>query len=123
MSREVSFQIIHLSCIGALLFGTIQAFSQDKAAGSPTPVLKTEVRLVILDVLVTDSHGKAILNLKAEDFTLTESGTPQTIKTLEDHNAASTAASAGTVSPASQKSLCPPAPTRIGRDCKATYGT
>jgi VWFA-related protein len=100
MTRKLPLQIIHLTSIATLLFGAIPAFSQDKAPASPIPVLKTEVRLVVLDVLVTDSHGKAIPNLKAEDFSLTESGTPQTIKTLEDHTAAPTGASAGTISPA-----------------------
>jgi VWFA-related protein len=108
MTRKCSFLIIHLSCIGTLLFGTIPAFSQDKAPASPIPVLKTQVRLVVLDVLVTDSHGKAIANLKPEDFTLTESGTPQTIKTLEDHTAATTGAPTGTVTPAATDKPLPP---------------
>jgi VWFA-related protein len=99
MTRRFSFQIIYLTRIAILLFGTIPAFSQDKAPASPIPVLKTQVRLVVLDVLVTDSHGKPIPNLKAEAFNLTEGGTPQTIKTLEDHTAVPAAASTGTVSP------------------------
>jgi VWFA-related protein len=97
MTRKFSFQTIHLTCIATLLFGTTLAFSQDKAPASPIPVLKTQVRLVVLDILVTDSHGKAVPNLKPEDFTLTESGTPQTIKTLEEHTAAASQVQASTL--------------------------
>jgi VWFA-related protein len=106
MSRQFSFQIIHLTCIATLLFRNIPASSQDKAPSSPIPVLKTQVRLVVLDVLVTDNHGKAILNLKPEDFILTESGTPQTVKTLENHTVAIPAPSTAIVSPtATEKPL------------------
>jgi VWFA-related protein len=107
MTRQFSFQIIHLSCIATLLFGTIPASSQDKAPSSPIPVLKTQVRLVVLDVLVTDSHGKAVLNLKQDDFKLTESGTPQTIKALEDHTASPAGAPSGTVNAASTERTLP----------------
>jgi VWFA-related protein len=86
MSRSHTINAIHLSCVAQLLFGVALAFSQNKAPSPPVPELRTDVRLVVLDVIVTDSHGKPTPNLKAEDFKLTENGTPQTIKSLEDHS-------------------------------------
>src|SRR5882672_4807323 len=41
--------------------------------------LRTNTRLVVVDVVVTDSKGQPVSDLKAEDFTLLESGTPQKI--------------------------------------------
>jgi VWFA-related protein len=88
MNRKYPFRAIHQFCIAELLFGAVIAFSQDRSPATPTLKLRTDVRLVVLDVMVTDSHGKAIPNLKLEDFDLAENGFGQTIKNLEDHTAA-----------------------------------
>jgi len=39
--------------------------------------LRTNTRLVVVDVVATDSKGQAVPDLKAEDFTLLEDGKPQ----------------------------------------------
>src|ERR1041385_956503 len=41
--------------------------------------LRTNTRLVVVDVVATDSKGQAVPDLKAEDFTLLEDGKPQKI--------------------------------------------
>src|SRR5689334_15544031 len=41
--------------------------------------LRTNTRLVVVDVVVTDSKGQPVSDLKVEDFTLLEAGTPQKI--------------------------------------------
>jgi len=41
--------------------------------------LRTNTRLVVVDVVATDSKGQPIVDLKAEDFTVLESGQPQKI--------------------------------------------
>ncbi|HEY6271062.1 MAG TPA: VWA domain-containing protein [Terriglobales bacterium] len=41
--------------------------------------LKAKTRLVIVDVVATDSHGQAVTNLKTDDFTVLEEGKPQKI--------------------------------------------
>ncbi len=57
-----------------------------KTAPGPVPTLKTSAQLVIVDVVVT--HNKIpVHGLKAADFTLKESGTPQSIKHFEEHSA------------------------------------
>lgn len=49
----------------------------------PTPTLRVTTRLVVLDVVVTDKHGKPVRNLSKEDFTIIEDGGEQTIASFE----------------------------------------
>lgn len=88
MASTYPFRAIHLTCIAEFLFVTALALPQNRIPAPPPPEIRTDVRLVVLDVLVTDNHGKPVPNLKLEDFTLTENGANQTVKTLEDHTAA-----------------------------------
>ncbi|WP_213807859.1 VWA domain-containing protein [Granulicella sp. dw_53] len=51
------------------------------------PTLRTGAQLVIVDVTVTDSRGNPIHDLKQSDFSLQESGAPQTISHFDEHSA------------------------------------
>lgn len=42
-------------------------------------VLRSNTRLVVVDVVATDSNGQALSDLKADDFNLQENGAPQKI--------------------------------------------
>ena len=64
-----------LLCLPACLF--FQSNAQD--AGTSKPVLKTNTRLVVVDVVVTDAESHAISGLDARDFTVQEDGHPQKI--------------------------------------------
>ncbi|HEV8491729.1 MAG TPA: VWA domain-containing protein, partial [Candidatus Angelobacter sp.] len=70
--------------IGVLAL-SLSAFAQNSSSpqesGAPrvSEPLRTNTRLVTVDVVVTDSKGQAVGDLKAEDFTLLESGKPETI--------------------------------------------
>src|ERR1700749_960288 len=46
---------------------------------SQTPTLRANTRMVVVDVVATDSKGQPTPDLKAEDFTVFEDGKPQTI--------------------------------------------
>jgi VWFA-related protein len=59
-----------------------QQAAQQPAAGQPTASLKIQAREVILPVTVRDKHGALVSSLKIGDFTLTEDGRPQTIKSF-----------------------------------------
>jgi VWFA-related protein len=48
-----------------------------------TATIQVQTRLVVLDVVVTDKHGEMRNDLKQEDFTVTEDGTPQRILNFE----------------------------------------
>jgi VWFA-related protein len=60
---------------------------------SPPGTIRVQVRLVPVDVIVTDSRGKPVKDLKKEDFRLYENGSPQEIRHfyLETFTAAKTA--------------------------------
>jgi hypothetical protein len=44
-----------------------------------TPTFQSKVNLVLVPVVVRDSHGRAIGNLTKDDFQLFDKGKPQTI--------------------------------------------
>jgi VWFA-related protein len=50
--------------------------------GQPTPTLQVQAREVLLPVTVRDKKGALVTNLTAADFTLTEDGRPQAIKSF-----------------------------------------
>jgi VWFA-related protein len=60
--------------------------AQPSAAQQPaepsSTTLKIQAREVVLPVTVRDKHGALVSSLKSSDFTLTEDGRPQTIKSF-----------------------------------------
>lgn len=57
------------------------------AAPGPQSTISVTSREVLVDVLVTDHHGKPITGLKQSDFSVTEQGKPQSISFFEEHTA------------------------------------
>ena len=64
----------------ALLPATSPA--QQPASDKPVLTLKVQAREVLLPVTVRDKHGALVTSLKISDFTLTEDGRPQVIKSF-----------------------------------------
>ena len=58
------------------------AAPQQSDAAQPAATLKIQAREVVLPVTVRDKHGALVTSLKIGDFTLTEDGRPQTIKSF-----------------------------------------
>jgi VWFA-related protein len=58
------------------------AFAQPSPTDQPTATLKIQAREVVLPVTVRDKHGALVSSLQKTDFTLTEDGRPQTIKSF-----------------------------------------
>ncbi len=75
--RALAFSLL------ALLF--LSVYSQTNTSNQPQDVLhsdttlRTNTRLVVVDVVATDSKGQPVTDLKAADFTLLEDGKPQKI--------------------------------------------
>jgi VWFA-related protein len=70
--------------------------AQQAAADEPTITIRTNTRLVVVDVVVTDKKGQPVTGLKADDFTLEENGKKQKISIfvpagIENHTAAAPA--------------------------------
>jgi len=60
----------------------LAAAAQQLASDQPSTTLKIQAREVVLPVTVRDKHGALVSSLKMSDFTLTEDGRPQTIKSF-----------------------------------------
>ena len=74
---------LSLLATSALFLAAIPIQSQDKKQTKGTDddeVIKVNSNLVSLDVIVKDKKGKAITDLKPEDFTVSENGVPQKIE-------------------------------------------
>ncbi|HLI75945.1 MAG TPA: VWA domain-containing protein, partial [Acidobacteriaceae bacterium] len=72
------------ACAGLLLMALIaSAWGQDATPPESRTVLKTTVRRVVLDVVVTDANGKPVSGLNESDFRVTENGQPQRILSFD----------------------------------------
>ena len=58
------------------------AMAQQSKADQPAAALKIQANEVVLPVTVRDKHGALVASLKIGDFSLTEDGRPQTIKSF-----------------------------------------
>ena len=71
-----------VASLGLLCSLSIQSSAQQ--AQTPTPgVIRINVNLVQVDAVVTDSSGRPVTNLHAEDFELLQDGKPQKITNFE----------------------------------------
>jgi len=68
-----------------LEFLAIHLQSQSAVPQAVGPTLKTQARLVLVDVVVTDAGGLPVRGLREEDFKVFEDGKPQTISVFEEH--------------------------------------
>ena len=50
-----------------------------------SPVIKSEVRIVLVDVVVTQGKGEPVAGLRKENFQVSEDGRPQTVSFFEEH--------------------------------------
>jgi VWFA-related protein len=57
-------------------------------SGNAVTTIKSKVRLVLVDVVVTNGKGDAVTGLHKDDFQILEDGKPQTISTFEEHHGA-----------------------------------
>jgi len=79
--QKRAFFLIALSTLG-LLSLPATALAQQSDADHPVTTLKVKAREVLLPVTVRDKKGALVPNLTAADFTLTEDGQPQVIKSF-----------------------------------------
>ena len=80
----------------AILLAASQGTAQTPQA---PPVLRVSTRLVQVSVVVHDSHGEPVSDLKKEDFTITERGKPQPISFFSMVSADRAAAPSATLPP------------------------
>jgi len=75
---------IGLSAIALFPWGSMaqQPAAQKPANDQPVTTLHVQAREVLLPVTVRDKHGALVTNLGKDDFTLTEDGRPQAIRSI-----------------------------------------
>ena len=78
---SLSCSVLALSCFPGASVGQ-QPTAQQPASDKPAATLKIQAREVVLPVTVRDKKGALVTSLKISDFTLTEDGRPQTIKSF-----------------------------------------
>jgi VWFA-related protein len=74
-----------------LLLLAASLLGQDShASNDATPVFRSKVPLVVVDVVVTDVKDQPVSGLLRKDFEILEDGQPQTVSFFEEHKAPST---------------------------------
>ncbi len=70
-----------VTCVLALVWQAVRCClnAQQAAADVPAITIRTNTRLVVVDVVVTHKNGMPFADLKPEDFTLEENGKKQKI--------------------------------------------
>lgn len=71
-----------------LLNAAFQAYAAKKPEPQPVPSFESNVRVVLLDVVVTDSKGNPVTGLRQDDFRVFEDGKPQKITSFQEHRGA-----------------------------------
>ncbi len=95
MVRNLPFRILLGSTlILDLVAGRTILNAQQAPADVPTLTIRSNTRLVVVDVVVTDKKGQAVTGLKPEDFTLEENGKKQKISVFVPPGLANRTASA-----------------------------
>ena len=84
LNKRLTSLYLHLLLTSAIFLAAIPVQSQDKKetkkSAGEDDVIRVTSNFVNLDVMVKDKKGKAITDLKAEDFSVTENGAPQKIE-------------------------------------------
>src|SRR6185503_20782018 len=84
-------------------------FAQAPQTTSPTFLETLDVRITNVDVVVTDRAGKAVRNLRRDDFVILENGAPQAITNFAEYGGSAGAAESVTTPSAATASAAEPA--------------
>ena len=78
------FQTITAYAVSMLALAWLPTTSpaQEPATDKPALTMHVQAREVLLPVTVRDKHGALVTDLQKSDFTLTEDGRPQVIKSF-----------------------------------------
>lgn len=87
-SKRLSAAIIFI------LIACLNSSAQDQSKQGAGTVLKSNTRLVVVDVVATDSKGEPVSNLNARDFKLLENGKEQEIRVFDFQQPGETQAAA-----------------------------
>ncbi len=81
----IALGVVCLSAGVLTLRGQGSHSSSGVAQGVQQPAIKSDVRIVLVDVVVTGAKGLTASGLKKEDFQISEDGKAQTVSFFEEH--------------------------------------
>jgi len=81
--RRYSFLLCPL-----LLSAALNSQTASPAKSQPAPTFESNVRVVLLDVVVTDSKGNPVTGLTQDDFRVLEDRKPQKLASFKEHKGA-----------------------------------
>jgi VWFA-related protein len=84
--------IISFAMAGSLACGSLYSQNSATEPVDAQTTIRVNSRAVLVDVIVTDQHGKPVTGLKQDAFRVTEQGKPQGIDFFEEHQASQPAA-------------------------------
>jgi VWFA-related protein len=115
LKQRCMFACLSPLITSALLLAAVPVKSQDKKqpTSAEQDIIKVTSNLVNLDVIVRDKKGKAITDLKPEDFTISENGVPQKIEFFDSALTSDNEAAQPTTSSTEPK---PQTPTGLPRN-------
>jgi VWFA-related protein len=73
-----------LGLLAAVVAG-FEAQGQVSGPGGQKEAIKSEVQIVLVDVVVTDGNQRPVTGLRKDDFQVVEDGRPQTISFFDEH--------------------------------------
>src|ERR1039458_6081733 len=82
-----SLSMRNLNALTAIVMVMLLPVTSLPAQQAPAPDIKVSVRLVTLDVVVTDKKGNLVTNLNKDDFQVYEDAQRQAIRTFEPPSA------------------------------------
>jgi VWFA-related protein len=101
---RTEMKILPLVLILVAVQATAQQIGQNTSgSASGTYTLTAKAQLVVETVVVKDKQGKFISGLSAKDFTVTEDGTPQTIRFCQHQNLAAEEAPLAPAAPGTEQ--------------------
>ncbi|MGD0741108.1 MAG: VWA domain-containing protein [Terracidiphilus sp.] len=83
-TKSTLFLALSLTAVSLVTFFAVRSpgVAQQPSTQQPITNIKVQAREVLLPVVVEDKKGALVANLTAKDFTLTEDGRPQVIKSF-----------------------------------------
>jgi VWFA-related protein len=82
---QSKFGMFVVGVVGVCLCGVATVRGWEAAPDQQQPAIKSEVRIVLVDVVVTGAKGQPASGLKKEDFQISEDGKAQTVSFFEEH--------------------------------------
>jgi VWFA-related protein len=109
-----------------LLAAIVLSLAASAPADPPVPTMHANTRVVEIDVIVRDSHGKPVDGLKQSDFTVTDNGKPRPVTIFSVNRAAADPVTSAPGEQATKPTELPPLPpnifTNVGAAAKPSEG-